>query len=66
MKKYIVSIEKSEQVTEDIWKLKRYNLEIKPETTVAEILKWASKFNGGNDYQNEISLSVLETLPDVL
>ena len=60
MKKYVASFEISEQVTEDSWKLKRYNLEIDGTKTLKEIENWirAKGFKGLTDIQ----LSELEQL----
>ena len=63
MKKYVASFEITEQVTEDSWELKRYNLEVDGSKTLSEIETWVRSkgFKGKTDIQ----LSELEQLETV-
>lgn len=47
MKTYLVQFEKSEQFTEDSWRVCRPSLEVDIDTRMQEILKWAVEKNGG-------------------
>ena len=61
MKKYVASFEITEQVTEDTYKLKRYNLEVDGSKTMQEIESWVR--SKGYQGITDIQLSELEVLP---
>lgn len=44
--KYVAMIQKSEQVTEDSWKLNTYLLDVCEDTTLSEIRDWVLKIRG--------------------
>lgn len=43
--KYLVQFEKSEQITEDSWRISRPSLEVDVDETLADILKWVISKN---------------------
>jgi hypothetical protein len=66
--KYIAQIQKSEQVTEDSWKLHTYTLEVDRETTVGEVEDWVLKVRQINEarrphFNLEVTISQVDEKP---
>lgn len=60
--KFVATFTLSAQVTEDSYKVFAHHLECKPETTLAEILKWKDSFGKGVTGIS-LTITLLEQLP---
>lgn len=61
MKKYLVQFEKSEQITEDSWRIARPSLEVDASITLEDILKWVVSKNG-NRLPEKIEIREIDVL----
>ena len=60
IKKYLIQFEKTEQVTEDSWRIIRPSLEVDSDEKLEDIIKWVLSKN--HRFPSKLEIIELETL----